>query len=142
MIDIKKLQAFLQSPQRWNSLEITPPGGTQRFDEDEAEEIRDALADPVSDEAQKARLLCPSVNYVELVDQAGAFSCGTCRFATDDGVCLHEQVRAAVDRDHGCCCLFAPSDPSSQRFPPSEEFEATGGQTKDEQPEEAEDDEA
>lgn len=57
---------------------------------------------------ERDRLKAPAVNYMELRSMAGAFSCGTCSFATDSGFCTNRNIEARVSLLHGCCNLFDP----------------------------------
>jgi len=73
-----------------------------------------------ADEEQLCRL--GSVGYMELAEDAGAFSCGACKFvapgqlpdgtSTPDGGphCVHPSVRSPVSPAKGCCNLFFPAD--------------------------------
>lgn len=68
------------------------------------------------------RLLDPGVAYMEILDKASGFSCGTCRSFTFEmgSRCENEKVRAPVSGDHGCCNLWVAFDPVRVTFPPLE----------------------
>ena len=81
----------------------------------ESREYEDEVEYRTSEEID--RLTAPDVNYMELREPAGAFSCGTCSWAKD-GHCTHARVDANVSADHGCCNLFDPAS-GPPVFPPN-----------------------
>jgi hypothetical protein len=114
-IDTQKLKAYLSSSYSIGAKPLLPPG----LDEDDVDEIREALDNPASEEAQMARKLSVMAGYMELSESAGAFSCGNCEYVTPEGYCLHEQIRAQVSGEYGCCNFFAPTDKGTVTFPPT-----------------------
>ncbi len=61
-------------------------------------------------EVQLERLQAPEINYMELNEKAGAFSCGKCIFADRKrSYCTNQSVRAFVSATHGCCNLYQPA---------------------------------
>lgn len=86
------------------------------LDDRDTEEIAEQLEDDASETSKAARKM--TAGYMELKDDAGAFSCGNCRFAAHDGVCTNMAVRAEVDPMHGCCNSFTPINQDLIVFPP------------------------
>lgn len=133
MPDPNKLKKFVDQDQDQEG------GGGGNPDDDFGQE---ELADPeddTSEEAQNARKMNPQVAYMELSEEAGAFSCGTCTFGTpslekDEGTCIHELVRATVSTKFGCCNFFHPAE-AEIVFPPH------GGGGHEEEEEESEEEE-
>lgn len=105
MVDPKKLKAFMNAP-----IPMLAPPLPPELSAEEAEEIREALEDDMSEESQTARKLDCHVAYMELGESAGAFSCGTCKFSTPEGFCGHRDVRAYVSAESGCCNMFWPAE--------------------------------
>lgn len=139
MADPKKLRALLDS-------QVTPTSGGADYGgavielrnrAAESERPEDVVLDETSEEAVIARKI--GVGYMEIVADAGGFSCGACRYAApgpsdEESVCVHIQVRAPVSGTHGCCNLFWP-DAGGVTFPtdaldPSDD-DAGGGDRRD-----------
>lgn len=143
MPDPKKLRAFQEEHSDDN------PGP-----EDEVVHQEEVPAEEdISEESQNQRKMDPAVAYMELDQEAGAFSCGTCVFGMpmaeekDSAACMHPQVRAQVSAKFGCCNFFAPVDDIGVVFPPQagekpeEEEEEPEEEPEEEEEEEPEDDE-
>ncbi len=127
-VDAKKMRAFQQE-------QSDNPGPDDDLgpgpDEVPAEE-------DVSEEAQEQRKLDPQVVYMELKDEAGSFSCGTCISlqpgeSEGEGVCINALVRAKVSATHGCCNLWQPTSDVVVVFP-----HAKGEEEEDHEDEEEE----
>lgn len=104
MIDPRKLKAYMQAPFPL----LTPPLPAD-LTEEEHLQITEALEDDMSEEAQTMRKLSPDVGYMELNEEAGAFSCGNCKYTTQDSFCGQVSVRAYVSAPTGCCNKFSPA---------------------------------
>lgn len=63
-----------------------------------------------ADESELSRLMCPRIGYMEISEDAGAFSCGACIFLdADNDRCRHVDVRTPVSPEYGCCSMYAPA---------------------------------
>lgn len=115
-LDPKKLATYMSTvePRAGRKLPVVEAGleqkhpGRLNFDPDELKSRLEHGAE-VSDE-QLERLLSEQVGYMELVEVAKGFSCGTCvSFEAEEGLCSNPKVSAPVSGRHGCCNLFWPS---------------------------------
>jgi hypothetical protein len=136
MADPKKMKAFMDQQQDnpGNPDDEDDTGGEGAVDESDA-----------SEESQNQRKLAPDVVYMELKEDAGGFSCGTCSFlapseSDDQAACLHPQVRAMVSPTHGCCNYWAPTDDVTVTFGQGAEPEEE--ETPEEEAEETPEEEA
>lgn len=93
---------------------MSPPG-PDRIDYDALRstlERGDALKNDQID-----RLLAWEIGYMELTTPAGAFSCGQCLFAAENGFCNNTAVLAPISALAGCCSRFWPKL-EAPKFPP------------------------
>jgi len=121
-IDPLKLKKYVEMYGARPSMAVeVMPVSLGNIDDDEREEISEELADEMSETAQLARKLNPYVGYMEVAQPAGAFACGTCKWAVD-GMCMHAEVRAEVNSEHGCCNFWGAGRDSGVEvvFPPTE----------------------
>lgn len=106
-VEPKKVMAFLKRPGFFNvqamASEIEETEDV-KIEPEEIEEIQEELTDDMSEASQMQRKL--GSGYMELNEAAGAFSCGNCRFSTEEGVCLNMMIRAPVSAENGCCNYF------------------------------------
>lgn len=114
IVSPKKLKSFVQT---YGASVARPLEVFEPMDDEEREEIEEALADETSEEAEFARKL--QAGYMEMKQPAGAFACGQCQYFKE-GVCMQPMVRASVDGEHGSCNYFT-AEPSEVVFPPNEE---------------------
>ncbi len=132
----EKMRAFQEQQSDDNPDDL---GGEVAQEEVPAEE-------DVSEEAQEQRKLDPQVAYMELKDEAGSFSCGTCISlqpgeSEGEGVCINALVRAKVSASHGCCNLWQPTSDVVVVFPHAEGEEDEEREEEEEEPEDRDDEE-